>query len=113
MAITNDINVYRGEDIVLNFQVVCSTTTAENPDVTGWTTCFHLKANAPDAVSLITKTGAIVCSTGGKLSVTLNSTDLTAQTVGIYSYDFWRVDTGALAVLSIGQFNIHWSVLYP
>lgn len=112
MATCNHLDCYKGEDIVLAFAIVCSTTTASNPDVTGWNTCFHLKSNPTDTGYIATKSGVITCASGGKISVTLDSTD-TMQTNGPYYHDLWRVDSGSKTVLSEGPFAIHWSVLYP
>jgi hypothetical protein len=112
VATCNAIDVFRGESIVLNFQIVCATSTASNPDVSTWNTCFHLKLNPTDTGYVAVKSGVITCGPGGKIAVTLDSTD-TLQTNGPYYHDLWRVDAGSLAVLSIGMFHINWSVLYP
>lgn len=112
MASCNFLKQYVGEDFTITFQMCCTTSTSEYPDVTGWNTCFHCKRNSGDTGYVFAKTGTIVCSTGGKLSVTVDSSDTATIGNGIYYHDFWRVDLGGLSALSEGPYQIHWSLLY-
>ena len=105
MASLNDVSVYRCETVQLNFTMTPTT------DITGWTTSFCLKATPGDA-ALLTVPGAIVSAGAGTFKVNLSKTNLTLP-AGVYVYDVQRTDSGSEAVLSIGNFNLRPSVLYP
>ncbi len=111
MAVTNNFVMYKGEDILLKFDVYSATSTSTKVDPTGYTTLFSWKLNAEDTSALFTVAGAV---TSCHIEVTVAS----CQTLSLssqlnYAHDLWRTDAGSLACLSIGQAALNMSVHLP
>lgn len=107
MAIVNNIDIYKGEDVDLNFTMTPDT------DITGWNIVMTVKNNMNDTGSLLTSTGALISSTGGQFRHQLTHANLLSLGVGNFAYDVQRTDVGSNAVLSIGALAVTQEALYP
>jgi hypothetical protein len=96
--------MHRGEDVTLHFQM------APPADVTGWT--ISLKAVPALGGSVqFTKSATIVDGPRGKFKFTLASADTSSLTVGRYSYDVRRTDSGSKATLADGVLDLRQEVV--
>jgi hypothetical protein len=102
MAQANDISVYKGETVTLNF------TMTPVVDITGWSIVFTLKKNQTDAAALVTVNATITSGVNGTFAVKLTGGigGQTFRRADTYQYDVQRTDAGFEAVLSIGAFAI-------
>jgi len=92
MATKNNIEIFRGEVVLLNF------TMSPTVDITGWTIqffCGELTVNA-----------TIVSGGGGIFSVSLSRTNTAAWTPGTKRYDIWRTDSNSDVVLAYGAIEV-------
>lgn len=107
MATINNISIYKGEAVVINF------TMSPVTDITGWTIALTIRDNANDTGSaLLSVAGVIVLAAAGTFKFTLTSTQ-TKMAVGNYAYDVQRTDLAGESVLSIGTLSILQEVLFP
>lgn len=106
MATTNKLQMYKGEDVLLNFTIYGASSTASPLNVAGWTTLFSVKQNTNDTGTIFTQTGTVVSSTAGTLTVTIASCQTSSLTPFEYAHDLWRVDSGSFACLSIGTLEL-------
>lgn len=107
MATINNISIYKGEAVVINF------TMSPVTDITGWTISLTIRTNANDVGSaLLTVAGVVVSAVAGTFKFTLTSAQ-TKIAVGNYAYDVQRIDAGGESVLSLGVLAIVQEVLYP
>lgn len=104
MAIVNNITVYKGESIQLDF------TMPVGSNITGWTIVFSLKLHGFDATPLATVEATVTSATTFNVALDHSITNITAKD---YVYDVQRTDSGDEAVLSIGIFKVTQEVLYP
>lgn len=95
MAGSDSIELFRGEDRVLVFQM--------NPveDVTGWT--LQIDINLPTPIS---KAAAVSNGAAGTMAATLVDTETDSQASGTYQYELWRTDAGLERVLAQGPFHL-------
>jgi hypothetical protein len=99
MPIVQSINVYRGEDITLNF------TMTPKVDITGWTISLTV-AKAFDMNSKVFQvTAGITNGPNGNFSVILPSALLNINP-DKYAYDVFRTSPGNARILSVGNFII-------
>jgi hypothetical protein len=98
MAGTDEIAIYRGEDVVLPF------TMSPVEDITGWTLLMSVSGGG---AVLFTKAGAVISGAAGTFSVSLTDaeTELLAAS-DVYDYDVWRTDAGAERVLARGTLRV-------
>lgn len=92
MATRNDLEIFRGEDVVLNF------TMSPTVDITGWTIrffCGELEVSA-----------TLTAPSTGNFSVTLTREQTGAWTPGRKMYDVWRIDSASAVVLAHGAIDI-------
>jgi hypothetical protein len=99
MSIASNLTFFRGEDIVLDFQL------SPPEDITGWTIGFKVADTLGGSVQF-TKSASITDGPRGKYRVTLASTDTASLTVGRYTWDARRTDTGAKATLAHGELDL-------
>lgn len=92
------ISFFRGEDILLQF--------AMDPvvDITGWT--LSMKVADQDGTVQFTKAGTVTSGSAGTFTMTIDSADTAALTVGGYKWDVRRTDTGAKATLANGELDL-------
>ncbi len=109
----NSFEMYKAEDVVLNFTIYGSSSTSTPLDVTGFTTAFNFKANPTDTAAIFTLAGVISCATGGKIAVTIASCQTATLAPQEYAHDLWRTDAASLACLSIGNVYLLGSVRTP
>lgn len=106
MATINNISIFKGEAVVINF------TMSPVTDITGWTIKMTIRDNANDAATVLSVDGVIILAAAGTFKFTLTSVQ-TKITVGNYAYDVQRIDASGESVLSIGTLSIVQEVLYP
>lgn len=106
MAVENDIEVYKNEDITLPF-------VNEQKPITGWTIVFTLRTRAGATGTPILTIDAIIDNASlGTYHIPLTSLQLTRLAKDYY-YDIQRTNVGSVAVLSIGNFTIKQEVRIP
>lgn len=106
MARVTNIQVYKGEDIVLNF----TETPVPVGGIGGWTIKFSLRRLQDGSLTLLHEEDAVIQDgNAGTYQVTIPGEPLgsgTHRTPNKYYYDVWRTNAGSEAVLAIGEFNI-------
>jgi hypothetical protein len=104
MSITSNLVFFRGEDVVLNFQMTPPI------DVTGWNITWKLATTLGGTVQL-TKSASIVDGARGQFTVTLASADTSSLPVGRYVWDCRRTDSGNRATLADGYLDLKQEVV--
>jgi hypothetical protein len=106
MPVVQSIQVYRGEDIELNFSMV------PPRDITGWVISLTVaKAfNSPNKIFQVTAVNTN--GPAGEYMVIIPSATLNIQP-DKYVYDVFRVSPGNRRILNIGDFNIGGDVQFP
>ena len=98
MAVTQTIEVYRGEQATLNFTM----TPVEN--ILGWTIHFTVAKKANVSTKLIGPL-LVPALASGIFRVQLTE-ELLNLNPGSYFYDAWRTDEGQEQVLALGTFLV-------
>ena len=107
MAAKQEISIYRGEDIDLNF------TMSPVADITGWTIVFTLAERLGNPTKILNGiSGTVTSGPDGTFTVSLTSAQTTI-TPGDYWYDVWRTDSGNKRVLAVGKFYVEDEVRIP
>jgi hypothetical protein len=99
MAKVQDIIIYKGEDIELDF------TMSPVEDITDWTVAFTLKKSYTSNSAICSIDGSLVDPTNGTFKVIIDR-DNTSIQPGSYVYDVVRTNTDDYSVLSIGTFTV-------
>jgi hypothetical protein len=99
MATITEIQVYRGEDVTLNF------TMAPVVDITGWTITFTVAQGANQKQKIIQKSCTLVTPASGTFKADLLAVD-TDITPSTYFWDAWRMENGSRRVLAAGAFVV-------
>jgi hypothetical protein len=99
MAIFSHLEFWRGEDIVLFFDML------PTADITGWTITFKI-AETLTATPSVTKTATVTDGARGLFKVTLASADTSSLTVGRWVWDARRIDTGFKTTLAAGTIEL-------
>jgi hypothetical protein len=102
-SIAGYLLMHRGEDVTLYFQMVPPL------DITGWTISLKTVPALGGSVQF-TKSATIVDGPRGKFKVTIANADTSALTVGRYSYDVRRTDSGNKATLADGVLDLRQEV---
>jgi hypothetical protein len=98
MAGTDEIAIYRGEDVTLPFTM----DPVEN--ITGWT--LLMSVSLASGV-VFTQAGAVVSGPAGTFTVALTDTQTELLLASeVYDYDVWRTDAGAERVLARGTLRV-------
>lgn len=95
--------LHRGEDMTLHFRM------APPMDITGWTISLKTVPALGGAVQF-TKSAAIVDGPRGKFRFTIANADTSSLTVGRYSYDVRRTDSGNKTTLADGVLDLRQEV---
>lgn len=106
MAEINDITIYKGEAIRLNF------TMSPTTDITAWNIALTIRINATDTGSVYQDLAGIIDSAVGGTFHFIIPHASTNMAAGTYAYDVQRTDVGSEAVLSIGLLTISQEVYY-
>lgn len=112
MAATNNLVIFKGSTVVLQFRHVIEGTTTP-VDITGKTIVFSLKRRFSDAAALLSLSTlsagpakvTITDGPNGAYTVTLTPTE-TTRAAGVYVHDVQPTDAGTEDVWSIGTFKI-------
>lgn len=99
MSITSHLTFFRGEDILLEFQMTPPS------DITGWTISFKLADSLGGTVQF-TKSATITDGPRGKFRVSIASADTASLTAGRYMWDARRTDSGSKATLADGWLDL-------
>ena len=91
------IDIYRGADIVLPFQMT------PVADVTDWTILMTVGGGA---APVIEKDGIVTDGPAGQFQFHLLAEDSEEVDAGHYRYDVWRTNEGSKGLLAIGTFNV-------
>jgi hypothetical protein len=106
MATVNNISIYKGEAVQLNF------TMSPLTDISTWTIAMTVRINASDTGFVYQNlAGTIDSGVAGTFHFLLAHAD-TNLASGTYAYDIQRTDSGSEAVLSIGILTISQEVYY-
>jgi hypothetical protein len=107
MAVTSNIIIEEGEDVVLSF----SPSTAQGAtNITGWTLVYTMADDHDDDTTKVTVSGAIVSAAAGTFTVTLTSaqTDLGGTTEPTKKvWDVRRTNSGFETCLAKGSLTIN------
>lgn len=98
MAVTQTIQVYRGEQATLDFAMT------PNESITGWTIHFTVAKKQNASAKML---GPLVASnpSPGVFRVVLTEEQLDINP-GTYFFDAWRTDEGQEQVLALGPFVV-------
>ncbi len=99
MSIPSNFSFFRGEDVVLDFQL------SPQEDVSGWSITLKV-ADSLGGTVVITKGATITDGPRGKFRVTIASADTASLTAGRYTWDVRRTDPGAKATLAHGEIDL-------
>jgi hypothetical protein len=101
MAVRQDVQLYRGEDVTL------TVTMRPLTNISGWSVTFTCKRRPADA-ALITKAATVTDPANGVFTIALASADTTSPGVpaGEYLYDIFRTDAGAMTCLALGKLSV-------
>jgi hypothetical protein len=98
MAGTDEIAIYRGEDVALPFTM----DPVEN--ITGWTLLMSVSGGG---AVVFTKAGVVTSGPSGTFSVSLTDAETELLSASeVYDYDVWRTDAGAERVLARGTLRV-------
>jgi hypothetical protein len=98
MAIKTNLTIFRGEDVVLPFDV--------DEDITAWTMTLSINDTMADATPLLSVSASITTAATGLCSVTLTSAQTATLTGPVYQWELVRTNTGAVAVLAYGTLTV-------
>jgi hypothetical protein len=106
VATVNNISIYKGEAVQLNF------TMSPVTDISSWTIALTIRVNASDTGFVYQDATAIHDSDVAGTFHFLLAHAATNIASGTYAYDVQRTDAGSEAVLSIGILTIAQEVYY-
>ncbi len=98
MPTNPSLTIYRGEDVVLPWDI--------DEDITGWTIAFDINATLQDATPTVTVAATITDAATGYCEVALTDTHTELLAVGVYYYELSRTNAGAEAVLAQGKITV-------
>lgn len=98
MAIKTKLTLFRGEDVVLPFDI--------DEDITAWTVSLIISDTVSDATPTLTVAGVITTPATGLLTVTLTAAQTALLTGPSYVWELARTNTGAVAVLAYGPLTV-------
>jgi len=98
MAITTHLLIYRGEDVVLPFDV--------DEDITAWTMEVHISDLLEDSTPLLSVNAVITDAAAGYCEATLTAAQTEGLADEIYYWELWRTNAGAQAKLATGDLTI-------
>lgn len=106
MPVVQNITVYRGEDITLNFTMVPPI------DITGWVISMTIAKANNIFTKLIQVTAINTSGPNGQFQTILTSNQLDIQP-DKYVYDVFRTSPGNKRILSVGDFELKPDARYP
>ncbi len=99
MSIPSNVSFFRGEDLVLDFQL------SPIEDIASWTISLKVADSLGGTVQF-TKSASITDGPRGKFRVTIASADTASLAAGRYTWDARRTDSGAKATLAHGEIDL-------
>lgn len=106
MPVVGNIDVWRGEDIILNLTHVPS------KDITGWVISMTVSKAFNNTSKVFQVTGTITSGPNGQAQVIITSSQLNINP-GTYAYDIFRNSPGFLRCLRVGNLIIHPDARFP
>ena len=106
MSIVGNIDVYRGEDIVLNL------THTPSKDITGWVISMTVSKSQNMTSKVFQITGTIVSGPNGQAQILITSSQLNIEPK-TYFYDIFKTNPGNLRCLRIGELNVFPDSRFP
>lgn len=106
MPIVGNIDVWRGEDIILNL------TMTPGKDITGWVISMTVSKAFNRQSKVFQVTGTVTSGPNGEAQVIITSTQLNIEP-GTYAYDIFRNSPGFLRCLRVGELIIHKDARFP
>lgn len=98
MAIHNNFEWFRGEDILITF------TQTPVTDISGWTISFKVRTTLGSPTVLLTTAATLLTPLSGIYTVAVSALqNTTTLAAGPYVYSAARTDSGSAAVLSEGS----------
>ena len=98
MATKHTLTIYRGENVILPWDV--------DEDITGWTLALVLSNQVQDATPTLTVSATITTAATGLCEVALSVAQTGALTPGVYYSELARTNAGAATVLSAGTITV-------
>jgi hypothetical protein len=98
MAIKTALTLFRGEDVVLNFDI--------DEDISGWSMSLYISDSTGDSSPTLTVTGSIDTAATGLCHASLTAAQTAALALPVYYWELARTNSGAVAVLSYGTLTV-------
>lgn len=98
MATKHALTIYRGEDVVIPWDI--------DEDITGWTIALVLSDQMMDATPTLTVAATITTAATGLCEVTLSAAQTGALASRVYYSELCRTNAGAANVLSQGTIAV-------
>lgn len=98
MPTKHALSIYRGEDVILPWDV--------DEDITGWTLALVISDQVQDATPTLTVSASITTAATGLCEVALSAAQTGALAVGVYHSELARTNSGAATVLSSGTITV-------
>ena len=98
MAIKTALTIFRGEDVVLPFDI--------DEDITSWTCSLYISDTTGDATPTLSITGAIDTAGTGLCHATLTAAQTLTLVNPVYYWELARTNSGSVAVLSYGTLTV-------
>lgn len=106
MPIVGNIDVYRGEDIILNL------THTPSKDISGWVISMTVAKSLDMNNKVFQVTGSVTSGPNGEAQIIITQAQLNI-TPKTYFYDIFRVNPGFFRCLRIGELIIHPDARFP
>lgn len=106
MPIVGNIDVYRGEDIILNL------THTPSKDITGWVISMTVSKSLDMTNKLFQITGTLTSGPNGQAQIIILSAQINIEPK-TYFYDIFRVNPGFFRCLRIGELIVHEDSRFP
>ena len=98
MAIKTALTIFRGEDVVIPFDV--------DEDITSWTLSLYLSDTTGDSTPTLTVSASITTAATGLCEVALTAAQTAALSLPVYYWELARTNSGSVAVLAYGALTV-------
>lgn len=98
MAIVTNLDLYRGEDVVLPYDV--------DEDISGWTLATYISDRYEDTTPVLTLAVSITNAANGLCESALTAAETLGLTGEVYYWELARTTVGAVAVLARGTLTV-------
>ena len=98
MAIKTQLSLFRGEDVLLGFDI--------DEDISGWGLSLTISDQTSDATPSLTVAGTITDAATGLCQAPLTAAQTASLTQPVYVWELARTNSGAVAVLAYGTLTV-------